>query len=348
MVHCIRGQDLWASQDNWVFHSLDGGNSWRKLCKLLPKKGSWFGRTKDFLLRSYPIRIFRNTTAIGHIQILKSGTLIVIADRIYRFTGQGVWANPVYDFEQEGIHPPLTCGLGYCEDEDIIAFGEYQNRRPHSVAILTGRKDGTHWETAYRFPTGAAKHIHSLTWDPYRKGFWIATGDEDQEAGLHFTADFFKTLQTLGTGDQGWRMVGLLVMPECLIWGSDAGRDAPRDFQNHIYRWDFALRSRSRLEPIDNPAYFASRLNGGGMVLTTTFELDASRSRPQEAALWYSRDGLAWKKVLALPYRAVKRDYGTRYAILNLPAGTQPANAIYCTPMNVVGHDFHMLKVSLS
>ncbi len=347
LVQCIRGRELWASQDNWVFHSVDAGESWRKLCKLHPKNVSWFGRAKDFVLRSYPIRRWRNTTSISHVQVLNSGTLILIADRIYRFTGQGAWADPVFDFEREGIHPPLTCGLGYCEEEDVVAFGEYQNRRPHSVAIITGRQDGTRWEIAYRFVTGAAKHTHSLTWDPFRKGFWIATGDDDQESGLHFTGDFFKTLQTLGSGDQGWRMVGLLVLPDYLIWGSDAGKDAPRDFLNHIYRWDFASGSRIRLAPLDNPAYFASRLTGGGMVLVTTFEPEPALARPQEAALWHSRDGKTWKKILAFPHLAVKRTYGSRYAMLNLPAGIQPEDAVFCTPMNVVGQDFRLLKVSL-
>jgi len=337
--------DQWyGTEDHWVLVSRNQGRTWKKLCKLEPPE-SWLQAIRDIVLRSDVVHRFRKNIGIHNLVVLDSGSIIIQYDKVYRFDYSGRHAVPVYDFHQQGVNGPLKNGLCYDENTGNLYFGEYIIKRPSSVRIIRGRDDGRTWEICHCFARGAVRHVHGIYSDPYRSRIWICTGDNDDESGLYYTDDDFETVHLFGAGDQSWRMVSLLITENSLIWGTDAGQDAPAHVRNYIYHLDLRTGIRKRLCCIDKPAYYSLCLADGSMYIATTYEPGTKRNVTRSADLWHSIDGWNWEIVQTFPYQLAGRDYGTKYATLFLPICRGRITTFCCTPVNVKSYDFNAIQV---
>jgi hypothetical protein len=340
MAQFVRNNVIYTSDDHWVFASKDNGNSWEKICVLEHKNRTWLLSLKSQLLRTEFIRRIRRNLGINNLVVLKSGTVIIQYDGIYRFDGTKKYARKVFSFDIDNIYGPMKNGLAVDDSTGNLYFGEYNNERPYSVRIVKGTDDGRTWRVCYQFQSGKIKHIHSIVPDPYRKRIWICTGDNDLESNLFFTDNDFSTIEFFGGGSQLWRMVSLIPTENSLIWGTDAGRDVPNAI-NYIYRWDFTRKRVEQLQEIVNPAYYTTMLSDGSMYIGTTVE---ETDKGGAADLWESRDGLSWLKSLSLKFSPSGRKVGTRYATIILPLGDASVHRVYFTPVNVLEHDFRLLS----
>jgi len=347
MVQFVRRGEIYASEDHWIFKSSDHGLSWQTVCRLETRRQDMVGRMKDSLLRTRMARSLRRNIGIHNVVVLPSGTVIAQYDGIYRFDGTGDRAKRVYSFYDHGLYGPLRNGFVVDDRSGNIYFGEYNNQRPYGVSIVRGRDDGRTWEVCHQFPAGRIKHIHSLVPDPYRNRLWICTGDNNQEAGLFYTDDDFRTVHLFKGGEQCWRLVSLIPQPDALIWGSDAGQDAPADAINHIYRWDFGTERLEQLACIDKPAYYSTGLQDGSLILGTTFEPALKRPVQASADIWYSKDGWSWEALASFPFHPSGRPYATRYATVNLPLGDKSLSRLLVTPENVRKHDFCVVSIDI-
>jgi hypothetical protein len=123
-------------------------------------------------------------------------------------------------------------------------------------------------------PVGEIFHVHSIQYDPYRSGYWVTTGDRDEEASVLFTKDGFQSFEVLGLGSQDWRVVSLIVTEDALYWGSDNDQEPAS-----IFRWDFADERLDEVQVIGSPSYYYStKLKDGTLVLSTTFEPESPNS----------------------------------------------------------------------
>jgi hypothetical protein len=346
MIQYVRNGVLYATEDHWVFRSKNWGETWETLCRLPPKTtGHLAARIKDSILR-YPLtRYFRRNIGIHNLVVLSSGTVIIHYDGIYRYDGNGVFSEKVFRFSDDSIIGPLKNGMAVDYENDDIYFGEYPIERPNAVRLFRGYNDGRKWESCYRFPLGAIRHVHSVVQDRFRHRLWVCTGDNDDEAALYFTDNRFKTVHKFGGGDQSWRMVSLIPTEAALFWGSDAGQDAPADRENFIYKYDFRTNQKVPVQPIDKPAYFSTVLIDGTMVIATHFEPLMKRKAVQSADIWISRDkGDNWEMVQQFPFQPARRSSGTRYASICVPRGDNSAKDLFFTPLNVEHNDFSLLK----
>ena len=345
-VQYIRNGVIYSSEDHIVWESHDNGKNWNKVCQLPISGEKIVNFFKDKILRSAVIRKLRRNIGIHNVVVLKSGTIIIQYDKIYRFDGNGKYAKPVFDITAKNIYGPMKNGLAYDEKTDSLYFGEYVISRPYAVRIFRGTGDGRFWERCYDFPVGRIRHIHSIIPDKYRNRIWVCAGDNNHESGLFYTDDDFKTVHVFGQGDQSWRMVSLIPIEDAIIWGSDAGQDAAADDINFIYKWDFHTNKRQKLMCIDKPAYFTTRLSSGLMVLGTTYEPEIRRKIDPTADIWISYDGVDWQKKLTLEYCKAKRNYGTRYALLHFPSPSSVSgDSLIFTPFNTIKYDFCALKL---
>ena len=345
MVQFVRNGIIYATEDHWIFQSHDKGSSWQKVCKLKKEEKSLFGSVKDHVLRSEIIRHLRRNIGINNVVVLKSGTILIQYDGIYRYDGNGTYADRVFDFKRDNIIGPLKNGFMVNDETDNIYFGEYNNNRPYAVRIFRGTNDGRNWSPCYRFSKGRIKHVHSIVPDPFRNRIWICAGDNNQETGLFYTEDDFKTVHLFGGGDQSWRMVSLIPKEDAIYWGSDAGSDASSDFQNFIYMWDFRKNKRRRLTCIDKPAYYSAFLSKRIMVIGSTYEPLIERDVEKSADLWISNNGEKWGKLISLSFHPSKRSSGTKYATICLPLGDGSVENIFFTPLNVEKYDFKLMSV---
>jgi hypothetical protein len=313
-----------------------------------PFSGFW-EKWKHLLLRTKLLRLFRRNIGIHEVLELPSGTILAIYDYIYRYapTNTSGVAEQVASLREIGFKAPLKNGVAVNLDNHCVYFGEYQSSRPYAVKVMRLSNDGRQAEICYTFPLGQIRHIHSIIWDAFRHRLWIATGDNNAEAGLYYTDDDFQTVSYFQGGSQQWRMVSLLPTRDALYWGSDAGRDAISKDQNFIFRWDFRRNALEKICPIDYPAYYSAFLNNGGMLVGTTYEPGIVQHSEPTAALWYSPQGEQWQKICTIPYKNLRKTNRTQYATINLPKGVIPETSIMITPLNTQRWDFDLVAIKL-
>lgn len=345
-IQYVENGTLYASEDHFIWKSHDEGKTWDCVCSLPVSTGRdpmhfvSADKLKSIIARTKLIRTIRKNIGIHNVIVLKSGAIIIQFDKIYRYDGSTRYAETVFDTSGQNIFAPLKNGLAYDKTRDIVYFGEYSVQRPRAVRIFRGTNNGRDWSLCYRFPLGRVRHVHGIIPDYFRERIWVCTGDSNEESALFYTDDDFHNLNYFGGGDQSWRMVSMIPAEDCLIWGSDAGKDAPADVSNHIYRWDFTTGKRSRLTLIDKPAYYTNCLKDGTMAIGTTYEPGMKRYVDPTADIWLSRDGYNWLKAVSLNYKAAKHNTGTKYAMIQFPLYSSPPNSIYFTPLNVEQYDF--------
>jgi hypothetical protein len=347
MIQYVRNGVIFASEDHFVYKSLDHGMSWETVCRLETRDTSFSGRTKDTILRNGIVRRMRRNLGMHNVVVLTSGTVLIHYDGIYRYDGEGAIAKRVFGFRSKKIISPIKNGFVSDDRTGHVYWGEYNISRPYAVGIFRGTDDGRKWEECYRFPLGRIRHVHSIVPDIYRDRLWICTGDSDKETGLFYTEDDFQSVKEFKGGDQSWRMVSMIPREHYLYWGSDAGQDASPDALNYIYRWDFKKNRKERLELIDKPAYYATVLRDGTMVIGVHHEPEIRRKVDPSADLWISKDGEKWEKILSLLYTRSNRTQGTKYASICLPQNDNTAEAIFLTPLNVKKYDFSLIKINM-
>ena len=336
-----------CSEDHFVYRYLYQTGQLRSLFRLPCLTRNVTGTLKDAVLRSRLLRAFRRNLGISNVVELPSGTVLALYDRMYRYAqsdSSGI-ADPTVSWEAFNFYPPLKNGIAVNPDNNCVYFGEYQNSRPYAAKIMRVFNDGRQAEICYTFPEGSTKHIHSVTWDPFRKRLWVATGDFNTEVGLYYTDDDFRTLSYFNGGSQTWRMVSVLPTENALYWGSDAGKDASKNDENFIFCWNFGNNHLEKMCDIGNPAYYSVSLDNGGMLVGTTFEPGMKQETEPCAALWYSAQGKRWEKLCSLPYKNLQKSQRTQYATINLPMGELPQNTTVFTPLNTERWDFDLLTL---
>ncbi len=348
VVQFLSHRDLYATEDHFVFKSSNLGKTWLKICRIPPDQTGIVGKIKDDILRKKFVRRLRKNVGIHNVVVLRTGTIVIQYDKIYRYCGKGKYAVPVFDLVREGANGPLKNGLCYDPYTGNLYFGEYVIDRPAAVRIYRGAADATKWEVCYRFPQGQVRHVHSIFADPVRHGrLWVCTGDNDQECGLYYTDDDFRSLRLYGGGDQSWRMVSLLFSGEYIIWGSDAGQDARADDKNYIYRLNVESGTKERLCCIDKPAYYSISLRNGTMYIATTFEPNIKRDVTPSADVWKSKDGIHWEMICSFSYKNALRKIGTQYGTIFLPRNDNwQSEKLFFTPVNIEEIDNNIVSFS--
>jgi len=331
---------IFGIEDHFLYVSEDQGRTFTQ-AGVLPKiNPSWRDRITNVLARSKTARALRHNPGPNNLVVLSSGTILVFWGYIYRSTDNGQTFAPVFNFEDERVNPGFQYSEGLAlGPDDTVYFGEYvTTARPHEVRILEGRQDGTSWKVAHTFPAGEIFHVHGIQYDPYRAGYWITTGDFDDEAKILFTKDGFRSFMTLGSGSQDWRAVSLMITKDRLLWGSDNDQEPAG-----IFEWNFGTSTLTKLQEIGKPSYYSTRLADGTFVLSTTYEPQSrytKKYQPEAATdLWVSRNGFTWTKILSLPYKMEQEAWGLSRAAIAFPGGKATEQLLF-TPISTVRDRF--------
>ncbi|WP_157443140.1 hypothetical protein [Colwellia piezophila] len=338
-----------CSQDHFVMSYHYQSKKLSRICKIPPNNPSFLGKIKDKIRRGSLARLLSNSLGLGHVVQLTSGTIIIIYDKIYRYgleDNTGV-AQDVFRLKEENIYSPLRNGIAIHPLTNTAYFGEYINGVKKAVRIIRISDDGKKINVCYTFPLGEIKHVHGIFWDKYRHRLWITTGDNDNESHFYYTNDEFNTVHKYKGGDQSWRAVSLVITENHLVWGMDAGKDAPSDAINHIYRLDLTTGERQQVATIGNPAYHMVQTESGAMVMGVTFEPGRKQATREEACIYYSETGKHWQKLLTLPYQAQNLTGRSQYAYVFPPSGVIPDNELLFTPINIEYYDAKAMLIKL-
>ena len=176
-------------------------------------------------------------------------------------------------------------GAAAVAEDGHVFFGEYLDnaeRGPMRIyRYIPGDEDVS---VVYTFLPGAIRHVHGVYHDPFDRCLWCLTGDVGEEARILITDDGFKTLATIGSGDESWRAVSVQFTRDAVWYAMDA------EFtQNKVFRIDRATRQRSEIGAVDGPVYYSSKWREN-LFFAVTAELCPSQDG-QSATLWTVHDG---------------------------------------------------------
>ncbi|MBI1222778.1 MAG: hypothetical protein GC180_09270 [Bacteroidetes bacterium] len=189
---------------------------------------------------------------------------------------------------------PLNLGIS---PDGFACFGEYFSNADRGEVRVFGTNDGVNWREVWKFKAAEIRHVHGCIYDEYRNGFWVLTGDSDDESGLYFTGDHFATLIKEGTGSQQYRAVEVIPGPGGII----VPMDSPSE-RNWIQHFDPTNKSLNPLCEINSSAFHAIRLGGIDFVSTVTEPSPVNDE--DHACVYASMNGTDWKLIAKF-----KRDF---------------------------------------
>ena len=216
-------------------------------------------------------------------------------------------------------------------------FGEYFGNEQREEVKVFGSSDGSMWEVAWTFPRGSIRHVHGIFWDSFRNGFWVTTGDHDEESAIWFTDDYFKTLEPIIKGSQMSRAVDIIPTPDGLIIPTDTPRE-----KNWIQFYD--MQQLTKVAPLIGSAFHAKY--SAGMYFVSTVTEPSVVNPTQGAGLYVSNDGFSWHQIEYFPKDLfpVQMQKYTRYSEVEVVPSSEDAQFIVAFGRAIQKYDNSMLR----
>jgi hypothetical protein len=209
-----------------------------------------------------------------------------------------------------GLARPFRVLRGCCAltPEGDLYLGEYfpNNERKEPVNIYRLAAGVTRAEIVWTFAPGEVRHVHGVHRDPIDDALWVLTGDLPSECRIMRTRERFRTLDTIGFGDESWRAIYPVFTDNAIHYATDSEFAA-----NHIYYLERRALERAVVTEIDGPSYYGAQV-AGHAVFATTVEMCPSQKAPL-AVIWsvdhnrraeplaaYRKDLLAIKPMIPL------------------------------------------------
>jgi hypothetical protein len=252
----IDGQVLWASCENIliskgfnIFQSNDHGETW-KLRWTIPIQ-NWKSvfvhiRLTARLLRQ-EIRTFCLLSDRTGVAVTKSG--------IFR----GEPESPLMDFVMQPINgTPLNIMV---DKQNRVFFGDYGFNGVKSIYVSFDKAKT--FEVIKQFNPNEIRHVHGIQEDPFDSGYWIFTGDYENQSGIARLSPDLKYFDWVYRNSQQVRLVQAIIESDCLYYGTDSNVE-----NNYIVRFDKSSCQPELLCPISGASLFATRF--GKMRLIST------------------------------------------------------------------------------
>lgn len=345
LVHWTEETSALCSADHTVYLYIYETGVFRKLFTIPPKNNTLSGRMKYAMARSWIRQRLMPSSGIGNVTKTAEGDVVVIFDRVYCYSDKSHDrpVDVIHCDASPGFATPLRGGMAVHGITDNIYFGEYLNGHQRDIRIFCVNASSRSMQECWRFSRQEIKHIHAIHYDRFRSRLWICTGDLDHESNIYYTDDEFSSVHKFGGGDQSWRAIAMLFDEHGMEWGMDAGKDAPAEAVNYIYRYDFITGISSKRTLVGNPVYAACEFADGTAIMQTTYEPGRPQATPEAAALWRRDQQGDWANLLEISYGITRPRQGTgAYGYICLPQGVSPADRLLFTPINC-GNGSHML-----
>ena len=218
--------------------------------------------------------------------------------------------------------------------ESAIYWGEYFNNPSRDAVHVYGSLDsGRTWDVVYTFPAGRIRHVHSITYDPYRDHLWMCTGDYGAECHIMRVSKDWRVVETVLEGSQQTRAVRPIPTQRGLYFATDSELE-----QNYIYRLD-GDDTLEQLCPINGPGMWSCQV-GSGLFFSTDVEYSKVNYEPF-AHVYGSREGECWSRLISW-----RKDPWNRYLFqfgnIILPRGWNDTNILAATGMAVQREDYAM------
>lgn len=269
-VEWAEADNFYLSRRNQIYHS----TALKPPFKLIATIDAAFWKTaaSNFRLAQRVLRFM-----VTNVVPLANGDLFVTFDK-----SVGVVRNGKYR-ELKGLTRPCRVLRSACavDKNGAIFFGEYlANSERGAMSVYKYSPGADSLEIAYTFPENSVRHIHGIYFDPFTDSVFCLTGDDEKECRFVRSSDGFKTVETVGEGDETWRAVSVLFEKNSFFYGMDAEYRA-----NHIYRVRRETLERQSLGEVSGTVFYSKSI-GADLFFTTTAE-NAPSQTENVAALWH-------------------------------------------------------------
>jgi hypothetical protein len=229
-----------------------------------------------------------------------------------------------------------------------IFYGQYITiSGTYTLSIYKSTDDGVTWTTAKQWTnagqsvTNDERHVHFVRADPFVSNrLWLSDGDQDNQCFIGYSDDDLANITVIGSGDQTWRSVDLLLTADAVIWGMDNP-----DSAQQVWRWDRTTQTRkSLLDDAGSSLYYGGIDSAGRMFWGTTYE-SVGAHQNKESRIYTGRDdGQPWQ--MALRYRV--KPGGTRKDIY--PFGPDVNGSFYLGWMDTLstGPTYRLVRAVLT
>jgi hypothetical protein len=215
--------------------------------------------------------------------------------------------------------------------EGTLFFGEYSVNLDHknTTTLYRSVDNGINFVPVLVFPKNI-RHIHFVKYDPYSHGIWLGTGDADHECNLMLSKDNGDTWEVIGGGSQDWRAIGVCIIEDSLIWGTDAG--SVPDI-NHIVKMDRKTKQLELLSNVEGPCHGCAKYPNGKILISTGVEGGENEQdrfsrlkmiKNDEVIEVFKRE----KDILPLIIQ---------YGVIRLPLGSENSRKVIFTSMGLKG-----------
>lgn len=160
----------------------------------------------------------------------------------------------------------------------LAIWGDYGTNEAHGEVYIYGLTSEMTVERIYRFEAGAVRHIHNIV--PKKGGgYYIFTGDWEENAGIYESDSDFRMVVPKKTGEQRYRAVIGFDTVQGLLFATDAVNE-----ENYIY----ILKKGEEIVPVrrlNGSCIYGTQFNAG-YLFSTTVEPDENK---RGVLSWFSR-----------------------------------------------------------
>ncbi len=262
--------NYYLSRRNILYHSGDLKAPFTEIGRV--NVPSWKAAAANIRLAQRLFRFF-----FYNVIPLANGEIFVTFDKTV-----GVFRDGKY-FSLDGLVRPCRVLRSGCsvDNQGDVYFGEYlANDERGEMRVYRYTPGSVAVDVVHTFPTGSIKHVHGLYFDKYTESVWCLTGDKPAECQMLRTTDGFKTVETVGSGDETWRAVSILFTADHFYYGTDAEY---RD--NEIFKVDRHTLDRTSLGEVSGTVFYSKQL-GDDLFFGTTAE-NAPSQKENVAAVWH-------------------------------------------------------------
>lgn len=323
----FHGGKLFCSRFHRIFSTVDGGRTFALEAELAIPTAQ-----RIFQFSSLAQRVLR--LSVYRMRVLPCGNRVFVFRR-------GIYTQVAGD-PSARLTFPVTRGsrpVSLADDgEGRIVFGEYfSNPDRGAVHVYASDDGGQTWEVAYTFPAGAIRHVHGISHDPWRGGFWICTGDYDEENQLLWSDSDFSQVEVVRQGGQQNRFYYLQVNKDYLITATDTPLE-----DNHVMLIEKSSGRAAQVARIENSNFYGCQV--GDRVFLSTNAEPSPVNDVSASHLWMGDlETEQWKRVLSFPvdwYDRLTHLPGVKkglfqYPRVFFPEGPNPTNWLVCYCLGV-------------
>ncbi len=226
---------------------------------------------------------------------------------------------------------PMYNGILQTPDGGIF-FGEYGNPTGEGKRIFKSSDNGLTWKCVYTFKPDEIRHIHCLSWDPYKEKIWVLTGDSDNECKILCCNTEFTDIEIIGQGKQVYRACHVMFSENTVDWVMDS----PLETVKHV-KYDRKTGTISLHDTFAGPVWFAARLDDGTAVAASAQEIGPSHI-DRKLHLYASSDMEAWTEIASFKHDGWPKRY-FRFGTICISKGNMCTAGFYMSCEGVKGLD---------